>query len=184
MGQIFDEVWRRYRDFFYVANMHGYDWKALRERYRPLLQDVAHRADLNYVLSEMIAELSVRPRVHRGRRLRDPGAAAGGPPRRPLRVSTAVSGRFRIARIFQGQNEEERYRSPLTEVGVDVQVGDYVLAIDGVELTGDDDPYRLLRDKADPVALTLNEKPVLEGARKRRTARSPSESRASSTWSR
>ncbi|NJL26686.1 MAG: hypothetical protein HC897_01835 [Thermoanaerobaculia bacterium] len=58
-AQIFDEVWRRFRDYFYVANMHGYDWQALREQYRPLLAHVAHRSDLNYVMSEMIAELNV-----------------------------------------------------------------------------------------------------------------------------
>ena len=57
-AQIFDEVWRRYRDFFYVENMHGYDWKALREQYRPWLKHVQHRTDLTYVLTEMIAELN------------------------------------------------------------------------------------------------------------------------------
>jgi len=59
-NQIFNEVWRRYRDWFYVPNMHGYDWVALREQYKPLLQYVAHRSDLNYVISEMISELSVQ----------------------------------------------------------------------------------------------------------------------------
>ena len=58
-AQIFDEVWRRYRDFFYVENLHGYDWEALRDRYRPLLEHVAHRSDLNYVIGEMIGELNV-----------------------------------------------------------------------------------------------------------------------------
>ncbi|HEU4931560.1 MAG TPA: hypothetical protein VFT48_05740, partial [Pyrinomonadaceae bacterium] len=59
-NQIFNEVWRRYRDWFYVSNMHGYDWTALREQYRPMLKYVAHRSDLNYVISEMIAELTVQ----------------------------------------------------------------------------------------------------------------------------
>ena len=58
-AQIFDEVWRRFRDFFYAPNMHGYDWEALREQYRPLLAHVGHRSDLNYVMSEMVAELNV-----------------------------------------------------------------------------------------------------------------------------
>jgi tricorn protease len=57
--EIFDEVWRRFRDYFYVPNMHGYDWSALREQYRPLVAFVAHRSDLNYVIGEMIAELNV-----------------------------------------------------------------------------------------------------------------------------
>ncbi|MGH6821479.1 MAG: S41 family peptidase, partial [Methylocella sp.] len=76
------------------------------------------------------------------------------------------SGRYRIAKIFEGQNEEDIFRSPLTEVGVDVKVGDYVLAIDGEELKANDDPYRLLRNKADnPVSLTINKTPSLTGAR-------------------
>ncbi len=78
----------------------------------------------------------------------------------------AEAGRYRIAKIFRGHNEEETYRAPLTEVGVDAWVGDYVLAIDGVELTAGDNPYRLLRHKADrPVRLTLNGRPPREGAR-------------------
>jgi tricorn protease len=78
----------------------------------------------------------------------------------------AGAGRYRIAKIFQGQNEEDKYRAPLTELGVDARVGDYVLAIDGVALAGSDNPYRLLRDKRDPVALTLNDEPTTDGARK------------------
>src|SRR6185436_3407733 len=57
--QIFHEVWRRYRDFFYVPNMHGLDWEALRAQYAPLVAHVRHRSDLNYVIGEMIAELNV-----------------------------------------------------------------------------------------------------------------------------
>jgi tricorn protease len=74
--------------------------------------------------------------------------------------------RYRIALIYDGQNEEERYRCPLTEIGVNAHEGDYVLAIDGEELQGTDNPYRLLRNKADrPVTLTLNDRPSREGAR-------------------
>lgn len=164
-AQIFDEVWRRFRDFFYVANMHGYDWKALREQYRPLLKDVGHRADLNYVIGEMVAELNVSHAY-----------IAGGDYQIPPRPRVALiggrfaldpaAGRYKIARIFAGQNEEERYRSPLTEIGVGAKEGDYVLAIDGVELKGDDNPYRLLRHKGDRIVqLTLNDKPTFEGAR-------------------
>src|SRR4029453_15737914 len=76
------------------------------------------------------------------------------------------AGRYQITKIFAGQNEEDIYRSPLTEIGVDVKVGDYVLAIDGEELKGTDDPYRLLRNKAqNPVSLTVNKTPSLAGAR-------------------
>ena len=164
-AQIFDEVWRRFRDFFYVDNMHGYDWVALREQYRPWLQHVGHRSDLNYVLGEMVAELSV-------------GHAyiAGGDWDSPVRPDVALPGavfeldrsadRYQLVEIFTGHNEEPRYRAPLTEVGVEARVGDYVLAIDGDELTGDDNPYRLLRHKSDrSVQFTLSTTPTFDDAR-------------------
>ncbi len=159
-NQIFNEVWRRYRDWFYVSNMHGYDWVALREQYKPLLQYVAHRSDLNYVISEMISELTVQHAYIEGGDFQIPPRPRVGLPGARFELDKA-SGRYRIAKIFEGQNEEDIYRSPLTEVGVNASVGDYVLAIDGEELKGTDDPYRLLRNKADnPVQLTVNKKPV------------------------
>jgi tricorn protease len=164
--EAFQEVWRRYRDYFYVDNMHGYDWEALRKQYAPLLDHVGHRADLNYVLGEMVAELNV-------------GHAyiSGGDYEHPHRPQVALfggrmeldaqAGRYRISKIFPGQNEEDIYRSPLTEIGVDVKVGDYVLAIDGQDLPANENPYRLLRNKADrPVELTVNSKPTMDGSRK------------------
>jgi tricorn protease len=164
-NQIFNEVWRRYRDFFYVPNMHGYDWEALREQYRPLLKYVAHRSDLNYVIGEMISELTVQHAYVEGGDFQIP-------PRPRVALAGArfeldqKAGRYKIARIFQGQNEEDTYRSPLTEIGVNVSVGDYVLAINGEELKADDDPYRLLKNKADSaVQLTVNKEPTMTGAR-------------------
>ncbi|MGE3376438.1 MAG: S41 family peptidase [Vicinamibacteria bacterium] len=162
---IFDEVWRRYRDFFYVRNLHGYDWKAIGDRYRQLLPFVAHRSDLNYVLSEMVAELSVGHAYIEGGDFAIPTRPKVGLPGARFELD-AKTNRYRISRIFRGQNAEDRYRSPLTEVGVDARVGDYVLAIDGEELRGDDNPYRLLQHKTDPVTLTLNTRPELEGARR------------------
>ncbi|HEX7182258.1 MAG TPA: S41 family peptidase [Thermoanaerobaculia bacterium] len=163
--EIFDEVWRRYRDFFYVENMHGYDWAALKEQYRPLLAHVGHRSDLNYVIGEMIAELNVSHAYVAGGDFELPPRPRVGLPGARFELDDKA-GRYRISRIFQGQNEEDRYRSPLTEVGVDARVGDYVLAIDGVDLEAKDNPYRLLRHKADrPVRLTLNSKPTMEGSR-------------------
>jgi tricorn protease len=142
--QIFDEVWRRYRDHFYVRNMHGHDWEALREQYRPLVAHVAHRADLNYVIGEMIAELSVGHAY-----------VAGGDMGAPRRSSDALlgatfeldsnAGLYRIDSIYAGQNEEDRYRSPLTEPGIKVSEGSYVLAINGRPLTADVNPYSLLK---------------------------------------
>jgi len=164
-AQIFDEVWRRYRDYFYVENLHGYNWEGIGKQYRALLPHVAHRDDLNYLMGEMIAELSVGHAY-----------VAGGDYVAPKRPTVALlggrleldeaSGRYRIAHIYQGENQEERYRSPLTEIGVEASVGDYLLAVDGVELTAEINPYHLLRNKADrPVTLTLNGKPQSTGAR-------------------
>lgn len=144
--QIFDEVWRRFRDYFYAANMHGYDWAALRERYRPLVEHVAHRSDLNYVLGELIGELNVSHAY-----------VAGGLWQAPERPDAALLGAtfeldekiglYRITRILAGHNEEPKYRSPLTEVGVDVSPGEYLLAVDGEPLRAPDNPYRLLANK-------------------------------------
>jgi len=164
-NQIFNEVWRRYRDWFYVSNMHGYDWVALREQYKPLLKYVAHRSDLNYVISEMIAELTIQHAYIDGGDFQIPPRPRSGLPGARFELDKQ-SGRYRISKIFNGENEEDLYRSPLTEVGVNASVGDYVLAIDGEELKGSDDPYRLLRNKADnPVQLTLNKTPTMQGAR-------------------
>ena len=163
-NEIFNEVWRRYRDWFYVPNMHGYDWEALREQYRPLLQYVAHRSDLNYVIGEMIAELAVQHAYVEGGDFQIPPRPRVGLPGARFEADREA-GRFRISKIFEGQNEEDIYRSPLTEVGVNVAVGDFVIAINGEELKVSDDPYRVLKNKADaPVQLTLNSKPTMDGA--------------------
>ena len=162
--EMYNEVGRRYRDFFYAQNMHGYDWNALLAQYRPLVDFVAHRSDLNYVLGELVAELSVSHAY-----------IAGGDWDMPKRPQVALpgarmeldpsAGRYRIAHIFRGQNQEDVYRSPLTEVGVDVKEGDYILAIDGRELTPRDNPYQFLRNKANrPVQWTVNSRPTMEGS--------------------
>jgi tricorn protease len=164
-AEIFEEVWRRFRDFFYVPNMNGYDWKALGDRYRALLQYVGHRSDLDYVVSEMIAELSNSHTYISGGDYQIPDRPRVGLPGARFELDKA-SGRYRLAGIFQGDNAEEPYRAPLTAIGVDARVGDYLLAIDGEDLKAPDNPYRLLRYKADrPVTLTLNTRPVAEGAR-------------------
>ncbi|HEY0431013.1 MAG TPA: S41 family peptidase, partial [Pyrinomonadaceae bacterium] len=164
-NQIFNEVWRRYRDWFYVSNMHGYDWVAIREQYKPLLQYVSHRSDLNYVISEMISELTIQHAYIEGGDFTIPPRPHSGLPGARFELDKQ-SGRYRIAKIFEGESEEDLYRSPLREIGVNVSVGDYVLAIDGEELKATDDPYRLLRNKADnPVSLTVNKTPSLTGAR-------------------
>jgi tricorn protease len=163
--EIFNEVYRRYRDFFFAANMNGYDWNALRDQYRPLVDYVANRSDLNYVLGEMVGELSNSHTYITGGDFeipkRTPVALMGA----SIELDTAA-GRYRIAKIYPGQNEEDIYRSPLTEVGVDAKEGDYILAIDGRDLAAKDNPYEFLRGKADrPVQLRVNAKPAVDGSR-------------------
>ena len=151
---IYDEVWRRFRDHFYVENMHGYDWEALREAYRPWLTHVAHRSDLNYLMGELIGELNVSHAYVAG-------GDMGLPDRQPVALPgarfelDARSGRYRIAGILPGQNDEARYRSPLTEVGRQIEAGDYVLAINGQSLNADDNPYRLLTGLSGSVEFTV-----------------------------
>ena len=164
-SQIFNEVWRRYRDFFYAPNMHGFDWEALRKQYAALLPYVAHRSDLSYVISEMISELTVQHAYIDGGDFVIPARPRVALPGARFELDKN-SNRFKIAKIFEGQNEEDIYRSPLTEIGVDVKAGDYVLAINGHDLTGNDDPYRFLRNAADAtVQLKVNSSPSAEGAR-------------------
>ena len=173
---IFEETWRRFRDFFYVKNMHGNDWKAIGDQYRPLLKHVAHRSDLNYVLGEMVAELSVGHAYIQGGDYEIPERPKVALPGARFELDRESS-RYKISRILKGNNEEAKYRSPLTEVGVDAKVGDFVMAVNGEELKGADNPYRLLQHITDPVTLTLNSKPSLNGAR--RVTYNPIDSEAS-----
>ena len=163
---VFDEVWRRFRDFFYVPNMHCYDWEAIRDQYRPLVAHVSTREDLNYLMGEMIAELNVGHAYVSGGDLQ-----AGDRSRVDLLGARFEldegSKRYRVAHIFNGQNEESKYRSPLTEVGVNVSEGDYILAIDGQDLSAEQNPYELLTDRGrQAVELLVNSKPTSKGARK------------------
>jgi tricorn protease len=163
--EVFNEVVRRYRDFFYAENMNGYNWDALRDQYRPLVDSVANRSDLNYVIGELIGELSNSHSYVTGGDFELPSRHSVALPGAQINLD-AAAGRYRITKIYRGQNEEEIYRSPLTEVGVDVKEGDYILAIDGRELTAKDNPYEFLRDKAShPVQLTVNAKPTMDGSR-------------------
>jgi tricorn protease len=164
-AEIFNDVWRRYRDYFYVTNMNGYDWSAIRAKYEPLLQYVGDRTDLNYVLGEMIAELSNSHTYVSGGDLGLPKKPHVGLLGADFKLD-AASGRYRIATVFRGENDEPRYRSPLTEVGVDVKPGDYILAINGSPLTAAENPYRLLRTApGQMVQLLVNSRPATDGAR-------------------
>ncbi len=141
--QIYREVWRIERDFFYDPNHHGLDLKAAEKKYEPYLQAVAHRGDLNYLFSEMLGELSVGHLYIRGGDLPDPKRVPGG----LLGCDyTIENGRYRFARIFNGENWNPSLRAPLTQPGVDVQEGEYLLAVNGRNVTAGDNIYSFFQN--------------------------------------
>ncbi len=163
-NQIYAECWRQMRDFFYDPNLHGVDWPALRKRYEPLLAHVQHRADLTYVIGELIGELSAG-HAYVG------GGDLPKPERIPLgllgaRLERDPSGYYRFARILRGQNWDKSYRSPLTEIGVNVRTGDYLVAINGRSTRDMVDPYAALVGTAGKqVRLKVSPEPKEDGAR-------------------
>lgn len=161
--QIFNEAWRIERDFFYVKNMHGADWPAIRRKYEPFLAHVGHRADLNYLLAEMIGEMVVGHNNIRGGDM----ATTDATPIGLLGADYSIeNGRYRLANIFSGLNWNPDLRAPLTEPGVVVNAGDYLLAVNGKPLTGTDDVYSFFENAADrQTLLTVNSKPTMDGAR-------------------
>ncbi|MDR1897300.1 MAG: PDZ domain-containing protein [Prevotellaceae bacterium] len=163
--QIYNECWRQMRDFFYDPGMHGVDWKTIREKYAPLVEYVNDRNDLNYIIGEMIGELSA-------------GHAyiAGGDKYSPVRIKTGLlgaeiskdkSGYYRIDKILEGRNWADNLRSPLTEIGVDAKNGDFIIAINGKPTNKINDIYAALYNKAGKqVELTLNAVAAEAGSRK------------------
>jgi tricorn protease len=161
--QIFAEGWRNQRDYLYVPNTHGTDWKKDREMYGAFLPYVNHRADLNYLLDNMGAEIAIGHSYVRGGDMPSVPNSPGG----LLGADFAIeSGRYRIARIYDTESWNPDLRAPLAAPGVDVKVGDFVVAINGVELKAPDNIYRLLDGTANrQTVLAVNSQPALEGAR-------------------
>ncbi len=163
--QIYDEAWRVHRDFFYDPGMHGANWGAVKERYRPFLDHVGHRTDLNHLLSEMAGELVVGHAYVTGGDSPSPPRVPGGVLGADIELDKE-SGRYRITKILSGHNWNPGLRAPLTEPGVDVKVGDYVLAVDGIPLEAPTNFFSLFERKANrSVELRVNDKPVEDGSR-------------------
>jgi tricorn protease len=163
--QMFNEVWRQERDFFFEASMNGVDWPKERDRYAPLLTDVADRYDLTYLLGEMMGELS------------NSHTYVGGgdyPDLHPVNLGLlavdyeldAASGLYRFKKIYPGENWDASLRSPLTEPGVVVKEGDYLIAVNGRDLKAPQAPSELFVNTAgENVTLTINSQPSATGAR-------------------
>jgi tricorn protease len=161
--QIFNEGWRNQRDYLYVPNLHGTDWVKDREMYGAMLPYVKHRADLNYLLDMMGAEIAIGHSYVRGGDMPDVPQSPGG----LLGADFAIeNGRYRVTRIYDNESWNPDLRSPLSSPGANVNVGDYILAINGIDLKAPDNIYRLLDGTANrQTSLTVNDKPAMEGAR-------------------
>jgi tricorn protease len=164
-AQIFAECWRQMRDFFYDPDMHGVDWKAVRKKYEPLVAHVRHRADLTYVIGEMIGELNCGHTY-----------VGGGDMPRPPRVLTGLlgaqlrrdsrAGFYQVTKILKGANWDRGLRSPLTEIGVNANEGDYITAVNGKPTSEMTNIFEaLLNTAGKQVKLTLNAAPRDRGGR-------------------
>ena len=168
-AQIYRDVWRQVRDFFYDPAMHGKDWDAVYAKYAPLVPYVASRGDINTLLGETVGELCVSHAyiIGRGgpRRLKYDLGAETGLLGADLEAD-AKAGFYRIARILKGRSDTEGGTSPLLAPGVGVKAGEYLLAVDGVPVKASDNLYRPFAGKPErEVVLTVNGKPEAKGAR-------------------
>lgn len=160
--QIYREAWRLERDFYWDPNMTGHDWNKIGARYEALLPWVAHRSDLNYLIGELIAELSTsHTYVGGGDQPKWPHVSVG-----MLGADYASDGGFyRITKIYPGEDWNDATRSPLTDPGLKVKAGDYLIAVDGQEARSTQDVYSYFQDLAGKlVTLKINSKPSVEGA--------------------
>jgi tricorn protease len=163
--EIFDEAWRINRDYFYDPGMHGVDWAMMKKKYAVFLPDLACRNDLNTLIQWMCSELSVGH--HRitdgGDRLYRPQPIPGGLLGADYEIS---NNHYRIKKIYGGLNWNPSLRSPLTEPGVNVKEGEYILAVDGHELNGSMDFYQLFENTAGKIVeLTVGPNPDMTGIR-------------------
>jgi len=164
-AQIYDEVWRAFRDGFYVENMHGLDWKAIKKKYEVLVPYAKTRLDLNYIIGEMIGEVGC------GHAYVNPGEMPS-PERIPMgllgaELSQHKSGFYRIDKIIPGAVYSKALRSPLTEPGIDVKEGEYIVAIDGIPTNSVKNIYELLIGKANVLTeLSVNSTASEKGTRK------------------
>jgi tricorn protease len=164
-AQIYEECWRQMRDFFFSPTLNGVDWPAVRAKYGALIPYAQTRYDVTYLVSEMIGE------IHSGHTY----VGGGDAPKAP-RVQTGLLGAelsrdpatraYRIDRILRGENWDKAERSPLTEIGVNVSQGDYILAVDGRPVRDMENIYAALVGKVGKqVSLRVNSKPSDDGAR-------------------
>ena len=161
--QIYTDAWRIMRDWFYDPDMHGVVWKAMHDKYLPLVDHIAHRTDLDYIIGELISELNAGHCY-----------VNSGDVEKVDRIPVGLLGCeftkgekfYRISNIYQGENWTKELRSPLTESGIDVNEGDYLIGINGKIINTDENPYKYFVNEADKlVTLFVNDSPSEKGAR-------------------
>ncbi len=161
--QIFNDAWRMYRDYFYVANIHSVDWDAFKVKYSALLPYVGSRFDLDYIIGEMISETNAGHAYVNHGDMKSVNRVETGLLGAKLE---AKSDRYIFSKIYDGENWDALRRSPLTEQGIDINEGDYLIAIDGNNITSKINPYFFLENKVNKqVKITVNSKPSADGAR-------------------
>ncbi len=162
--QIFNEAWRINRDYFYAPNMHGVDWNAMRQKYSAFLPHVATRGDLNRVMMWMFSELRIgHHRVGGGDFLYQPKSVPGG----LLGADYSIeNGRYRFKKVYGGLNWNPELRSPLTEPGVDVRAGEYLLSVQGKDLRPPTDIYSMFENTSGKIIqITVGPNPDGSGGR-------------------
>ncbi|MEP5937078.1 MAG: PDZ domain-containing protein [Erythrobacter sp.] len=177
--QIFGDVWRMEKEYFYDPNLHGLDWAGVRAKFEPLLPHLGRREDLNELLVEMAGEMGVGHNYIGGGDVYDNSSASPG----LLGADIAIeNGRYRIKRIFTGEQWNPFLAAPLAAPGVDVNEGDYIIAVNGQELTASDNIYAALSGSAgSQVALTVASTPT--AARRTSTVEPAGTERQLRLWS-
>ena len=145
-NQMYHEVWRIQRDFLYDPNHHGLNLAAAEKKYAPYVKSAGGRADLNYLFEEMLGEVTIGHMFIFGGDIPEPKKVKGGLLGADYKIE---NGRYRFARIYNGENWNPDLRAPLTQPGVDVKVGDYLLEVNGVEVRPPADVNRFLENTAD-----------------------------------
>lgn len=164
-NQIYIDAWRIFRDYFYVDNLHGVDWQGMKDRYSALLPFVSHRADLDYILNEIVAETNTGHTYVDWGDFENVKRINNGLLGAEL-TADETAGRYRITKVYKGENWNSSLRSPLTEQGVDVKEGDYLISIDGKDVTTAANPYLFLENKAGKtVEIKVGSKPSSTDAR-------------------
>ncbi len=145
--ELLTDAWRRYRDFFYVKNMHGVDWDAVYERYHAMLADAASREDVSFIIGEMISELNVGHAYYFGGDVEGQPRASVGLLGVDFELGTetdengASQSAYRISHIYEGGDWDSDARNPLRRPGMDVKEGDYILRVNGKPVDVEVDPW-------------------------------------------